>query len=155
MSELATLLPARRTELVIKPLGDEGRYVVKDPRTGEFFHLGEVEHFLLTQLDGQRTAETLCAAYAERFDEPLSEDDLDEFIELARSQGFLREENPLTPDLSPPFAGERGEAPASLSPCGGRGVGGEGAVSARGPAAGRASSTGARVSGTPTAFSPG
>src|SRR5262245_40305635 len=74
MPELAAHLPARRPELLIKPLGDEGRYVVKDPRTGAFFHLGEAEHFLLTQLDGSRRAEAVCAAYAERFGEPLSED---------------------------------------------------------------------------------
>ena len=89
MPDRATPLPARRPELVIRPLGDDGRYVVKDPRTGEFFQLGEAEHFLLTQLDGVQTADAVRAAYAERFGEPLSEDDLDEFVELARSQGFV------------------------------------------------------------------
>ncbi len=81
MPEPATLLPARRLELLIRPLGDQGQYVVKDPQTGEFFHLGEAEHFLLMQLDGQRTADEILAAFAEQFGEPLSEDDLDEFIE--------------------------------------------------------------------------
>ena len=92
MPDLATPLPARRPELLIRPLGEEGRYVVKDPRTGEFFQIGVAEHFLLTQFDGERTAEAVRAAYAERFGEPLSQDDLDEFIELARAQGFLRAE---------------------------------------------------------------
>src|SRR5262245_15809944 len=103
MPELAAPLPARRPDLLIRPLGDQGRYVVKDPRSGEFFHLGEAEQFLLTQLDGSRTAGAVCAAYAERFGEPLSEEDLAEFIELARSQGFLQAEE----DLSPVATGAR------------------------------------------------
>jgi hypothetical protein len=90
MPDLVTLLPARRTGLLLRPLGDQGRYVVKDPRTGAFFHLGEEEHFLLTQLDESRTAEAVCAAYAERFGKPLSEDDLDEFVEQVRGQGLLQ-----------------------------------------------------------------
>jgi multidrug efflux pump subunit AcrA (membrane-fusion protein) len=90
MPDLALPLPARRPELLIRPLGDEGWYVVKDPRSGEFFQLGEAEHFLLTQLDGTRTAETVRAAYAARFGEPLSEEDLDDLVEQARSQGLLQ-----------------------------------------------------------------
>jgi putative peptide zinc metalloprotease protein len=97
MPDLVTLLPARRPELLIRPFGDQGQYVVKDPRTGAFFQFGEEEHFLLTQLDESRTAEAVCAAYAERFGEPLSEDDLDEFIELARSQEFLESASGVAP----------------------------------------------------------
>src|SRR5262245_878720 len=92
MPDLATLRSARRPELLIGPLGDRGQYVVKDLRTGAFFQLGEAESFLLTQLDGERTTEAVRAAYAERFGEPLSEDDLDAFVEQARSQGLLRAE---------------------------------------------------------------
>jgi multidrug efflux pump subunit AcrA (membrane-fusion protein) len=90
MPDLAMLLPARRPDLLIRAVGNPGPYVVKDPHTGEFFHIGVAEHFLLTQLDGQQTAEAVCAAYAERFGEPLSEADLGEFVELARSQGLLQ-----------------------------------------------------------------
>ncbi len=83
-------LPAYRHELLIRPLGDQGQYVVKDPRTGEFFHLGEQEHFLLTQLDGEKDAAAACAAFAERFGQPLSEEELDEFVEMARGKGLLQ-----------------------------------------------------------------
>jgi hypothetical protein len=62
MSELAKPLPARRPELLIRLLGEEGQYVVKEPRSDEFFQLGEAEHFLVTQLDGERTADELRAA---------------------------------------------------------------------------------------------
>src|SRR4029453_5382487 len=90
MPGLATPRPARRPELLIRPLGDDGGYVVKDPCSGVFFQLGEAEHFLLTRLDGELTAQAVRAAYAERFGEALAEDELDRFVELARSQGLLQ-----------------------------------------------------------------
>jgi multidrug resistance efflux pump len=90
MSRLAAPLPCHRPDLVIRPLGDGGRYVVKDPRSDEFFELGDEEHFLLAQLDGQRAAEAICDAFAEHFGTPLTEEELAEFLELARTQGFLQ-----------------------------------------------------------------
>jgi hypothetical protein len=47
MPELAVPLPPRRPELVLSPLGESGRHVLKDPRSGAYFQLGEEEHFLL------------------------------------------------------------------------------------------------------------
>ena len=43
MTGLVTQLPTRRAELLIRPLGDEGRYVVKDPSRRDYFELGEEE----------------------------------------------------------------------------------------------------------------
>ncbi len=86
MTVLAAQLPARRTDLVIRPIGKAGRYVVKLPSTHDYFHLGEEEHFLLTQLDGNRDAEAVCAAFEARFGESLSEEDLDGFVETRRVQ---------------------------------------------------------------------
>jgi multidrug resistance efflux pump len=100
-----TTLPAHRTELLIQPLGDDGRSVVKDPQTGAFFQFGEAEHFLLTRLDGERTADDLRTAFAEQFGEPLSGDELDEFIEQARGQGLLQ-----------PASGVASEFPSPTSP---------------------------------------
>jgi multidrug efflux pump subunit AcrA (membrane-fusion protein) len=90
MSEAAGLLPPRRTELVARPLGDRGDYVVKDPRSGAYYHLGEEEHFLLTQLDGRQDADAVRDAFAARFGQPLDEEELHEFLDMARAQGFLR-----------------------------------------------------------------
>src|SRR5439155_12902608 len=90
MPDLATSLPCRRSELVIRPLGEHGPYVVKDPGTGAYYHLGDEEHFLLTQLDGQRDAETIRAAFAERFGQSLSDEELQEFLELAAVRGLLQ-----------------------------------------------------------------
>ena len=92
MTTLATQLPARRTDLVIRPIGDGGRYVVKIPHTNDYFHLREEEHFLLLQLDGEKDSDAVCTAFAESFDEPLTEEDLDGFLEMARGQGLLQED---------------------------------------------------------------
>ena len=91
MTALVTQWPARRAELAIRPFGDGGQHVVKDPRSGEFFHLGEQKSFLLTHLDGQNDASTLCRTFAERFGEPLSEQGLDGFVAIARKKGLLGE----------------------------------------------------------------
>src|SRR5262245_17718662 len=92
MPAVATTLPSRRPELLVRPLGNKGQHVVKDPRTGDYYTLGEQESFLLAQLDGQHAAEDVCQAFAERFGEPLSEEDLDQFVRLAQSRGFLEME---------------------------------------------------------------
>jgi multidrug efflux pump subunit AcrA (membrane-fusion protein) len=77
---------------VICPLGERGPYVVKDPGTGAYYHLGDEEHFLLMQLDGCRDAEAIRAAFAEHFGQPLAEEELQEFLEMARERGLLQED---------------------------------------------------------------
>jgi len=90
MPDLITMPPARRAELVIRPLGDHGQHVVKDPRTGAFYNLGEQESFLLLKLDGTQPAEAICAAFQERFGQPLPEEDLQGFLEMAWGLKLLR-----------------------------------------------------------------
>jgi putative peptide zinc metalloprotease protein len=109
MSHPATLLPCRRAELVIRPLGDQGPYVVKDPHTGAYFHLGEEEHFLLTQLDGQQDTETICAAFALRFGQPLTGEDLQEFLEMAEARGLLL---PASEGCEPPGPADTPRSPS-------------------------------------------
>jgi multidrug efflux pump subunit AcrA (membrane-fusion protein) len=114
MPELATRPPARRPELLIRPLGEQGPYVVKDPRGGGYYHLGEEEHFLLTQLDGRRDAEAIRAAFAARFGQPLSGEELQEFLDVARAQGLLQAEEAGGPRPASPPPGDRGPAPLGL-----------------------------------------
>jgi multidrug resistance efflux pump len=98
MPATATELPVRRADLRIEPFGTGGDHVVKDPRSGGFFLLGEKEHFLLLQLDGQKDAEGVRGAYEQRFAEPLPDEDLDAFVEAAREQGmFVSETTPPPP----------------------------------------------------------
>jgi putative peptide zinc metalloprotease protein len=92
MTNLAPPLPCRRPDLVVRPFGEDGLYVVKDPRTGAYYQLGDEEHFLLTQLDGQRDAETIRAAFAERFGQALSDEELQEFLDMAEERGLLQGE---------------------------------------------------------------
>jgi multidrug efflux pump subunit AcrA (membrane-fusion protein) len=87
-AELSTL-PSARPDLVIRPLGENGIYVVKEPRSGSYYHLGEEEHFLLMQLRGDRAFEAVAAAFADRFGQPLKADDFDDFLTQARAQGLL------------------------------------------------------------------
>jgi hypothetical protein len=106
MAAATVPLPSVRPDLVIRPLGDRGAYVVKDPRTGAYYHVGEEEHFLLTQLRDGRGAAAVCAAFAERFGEPLTAEELDDFLETARGQGLLVPEGAAAPPpegrLAPP-----------------------------------------------------
>src|SRR4030095_8482488 len=91
MTALAASLPVRRAELVIRPLGERGRYVVKDPRGGAYFQVGQHEHLLRMQLDGVHAADAVCRAFEEQFAEPLSPADLEGFLAIARKKGLLAE----------------------------------------------------------------
>ncbi|HET6573831.1 MAG TPA: HlyD family efflux transporter periplasmic adaptor subunit [Fimbriiglobus sp.] len=102
MPEIILLPPRRRPELLLRPLGDRGRYVVKDPRAESYFQLGEQEHFLLDRLDGYQTADEVRKAFEDRFGEKLSEKDFEGFLDLARGQGFLTEkDDPAPPPVAP------------------------------------------------------
>src|SRR5436305_11215300 len=85
-----TIPPARRPDLVMKPLGDDGQHVVKDLRTGTYFNLPPAEAFLLGQLDGRRSADEICDAFQQQFGEPLTAEDLDGFLDVAREQNLLQ-----------------------------------------------------------------
>jgi len=104
MMDVDSAVPARREELLLTPLGEDGRHVVKDPVSGEYFHLGASEIFLLKNLNGRQTPQAVCAAFEEQFDEPLDSDELAEFIELARSRGFLRPAENASRDEHPSAA---------------------------------------------------
>jgi putative peptide zinc metalloprotease protein len=117
MPEFTTPLPCHRSELVVRPLGDHGPYVVKDPGSGAYYHLGEEEHFLLMQLDGRRDAEAICAAFAERFGQPLAGEELEEFLEMATARGLLQAEG-VAAGGPPATAVATGEPPVATAPFG-------------------------------------
>src|SRR5262245_47453917 len=90
MSTAHSPLPVHRSDLVIRPVGEDGRHVVKDPTSGAYFQIGAQEHFLLEQLDGLHPATAVCRAFEEKFAEPLSQEDLEGFLALARRKGLLQ-----------------------------------------------------------------
>ncbi len=106
MSQVATVPPPRRVDLVAWPAGRNGRYLIRSRASGESFELGPEEHFLLERLDGRRSGAAIGQEFAEHFGEPLSADDLHEFVELATERGLLAPSPPV-----PLPAGERGERP--------------------------------------------
>jgi multidrug resistance efflux pump len=88
MESAVKTLPARRSDLVLREMGD-GQYVAKDPCTGTYFRLGEVEYGLLGLFDGLRTDEDIRQEFERRFGEPLSADDLRDFTDMVTKRGLI------------------------------------------------------------------
>lgn len=84
-----TELPVFAKHFVFGPLGDDGKCVVKDLQRQTYFRLGEKERFLLELLDGHLTRQDVRIAYESRFDAEMQDEDLDDFLELARTRGLL------------------------------------------------------------------
>jgi hypothetical protein len=97
MPDLAAVVPCRRPELVARRFHENGSYLVRDRLKGESFQLRPEEHFLLARLDGTRTAEELFAEFAERFGEPFTPGELQEFLDLARERGLLQPDGARAP----------------------------------------------------------
>lgn len=76
-------LPAVRPDLTATRIGEGGTYRLEDSLRGTVYQLGEQEYFLLTQCDGRNSGEAVRHAFAKRFDESLSDAELDEFLQLA------------------------------------------------------------------------
>jgi hypothetical protein len=102
--------------------------VVRNRRAGDSFTLGPEEYFLLARLDGTRKARDLCAAFAERFGELLTEAELEDFLRLAHEYGFLQEEGgkeelpgamlarPIPPwEMAPPQRGHQSRVLRTVS----------------------------------------
>src|SRR5437868_5074398 len=87
-----TLPPSRISELTIRAVDDGSEFVIKNPRTRKYLKVGAVEAFLLERLDGQTTVDGILRAFESKFGEPLSADELQDFLGIARSQGLLESE---------------------------------------------------------------
>lgn len=90
MPELAKALPCRKGELVFWTAANEGTYLVRNRHAGQTYQLGEEEHFLLARIDGRHSAEQLCLAFADHFGQPLSAEELEEFLDLGNERGLLQ-----------------------------------------------------------------
>src|SRR5438874_1001361 len=87
-----TFPPSRIDDLTIRAVDDGAQFVVKNPRTRKYLKVGPVEAFLLERLDGQTTVDGILRAFESKFGEPLSADELQDFLGIARSQGLLESE---------------------------------------------------------------
>ena len=131
MADLAPPLPDRRPDLIFSPAGEAGGYVIKDPRAGDYFTVGEEEHFLLTQCDGKQSAEAIRDRFAERFGQPLEAEELVEFLRTAQKQGLLQAGEALDAPPRAPRATQTGRPGADRSAPGRRRVSWQGLLSWR------------------------
>jgi biotin carboxyl carrier protein len=86
------ILPRFRSDLEVLPDGKrEGEvgYILRDPRTGWVFKLGEHDYYICQHLDGHTTLATLQAGYEARFDHPLPREEFDAFLEQLQQCGFV------------------------------------------------------------------
>src|SRR5262245_18837965 len=103
MSDLATIPVPRRPDLVLRPLGEDGRHLIKDPLSGDCYRVREQESFLFQCLDGEQTTADIREAFERRFGQPLSEEDLQGFLDLAREEGLLQPAGPRETDPEADF----------------------------------------------------
>jgi multidrug resistance efflux pump len=79
-----------RGDLVVSPQGDS--FVAKDPGSGRFFRLGEVEHFIARQLDGSTSPEAIRERVTDAFAASLAPGAVETFIQKLDRLGLLETE---------------------------------------------------------------
>jgi len=89
LTESPIRLPRIREGLKIQAISPT-EYVVKRRDNRQYFSIGPLEAFLLEQLIERSSPEEIKAAYAERFQDQLSDADLKEFIGAIRPMGLLQ-----------------------------------------------------------------
>src|SRR6266567_5495510 len=67
-------------------------FVVKDPATGRFFRLKEVEHFIVRQLNGSTPLDALPESVEEKFGVTFTAETLEQFIQNLGRLGLLEKE---------------------------------------------------------------
>ncbi len=80
-------------DVVIRPLDDDGRCVVKNTRKRSYVKLGGQEAFLLSQLDGQKTYADITAAFEQRYGEPVACEDVQDFVAMLKEERLVGKPN--------------------------------------------------------------
>src|SRR5467141_61900 len=88
--------PKLRTDLIVRPqqTAHGTSVIVKNPVTGKFFQLGEVELFIAEHLDGKTTLETIRQLVEARFGSELPLAVLTAFLQNLKKYGFLETGDP-------------------------------------------------------------
>jgi len=94
-------LPRVREGLTIQSISAT-EYVVKRADSREYFSIGPQEACLLEMLDGHQVFEDIQATFEHHFQTPLSETDLQQFIEAVEPMGLFRPATKSTSDSSRP-----------------------------------------------------
>ena len=86
-----------RQDLIVSSKTDkdtgEKSYLIKDPKSGETFELGEEEYFLCQSMDGRATPSQISASFKGRFRLEITESDLDSFSQQMSELGLLQPVN--------------------------------------------------------------
>ncbi len=80
-------LPALRSDLVIKEqtINNVRSYICKDPEKQSYYRFEEEEYFVISQLDGRKTADDITILYNQEFDDDMTAQDIYEFVQSMRS----------------------------------------------------------------------
>ncbi len=81
--------PACSPDLELSAEEQDGQKVIKHCRRGTYLRVGPHESFLLEQLDGQQTYESIAARFRKRFADDISLEEIGTFVSLARQEGLL------------------------------------------------------------------
>ncbi len=99
-----------RQDLILSRQEQRGTiyFVVKDPQTRRFFRFKEPEEFIIRQLDGVHSLQTIRERFHEQFAAALSADTLATFIDRLSGLGLLEDGRqtgnlPAPLERSPPF----------------------------------------------------
>ncbi len=93
--------PTLRRDLVFsrQDTSEGVAFAVKEPGSGRFFRIGEVEHFIACHLDGATPLDSVRQRVEEKFGAFLAPEVLHEFIEDLRGRGLLEREGPTSFEL--------------------------------------------------------
>ncbi len=90
-TSVATVIPPRvNKDIRVSEPGADGFSVVKNPRKHRYLRMGRQEAFLLSLLDGNRTVRQIARRFEQQFDEPITEEEVTEFVALAKKEGLLK-----------------------------------------------------------------
>ena len=80
-----------RQDLISSPAQVEGEtvYNIKDPKTGRYFRLREPEYYLVRQLDGETSYETVAQRFRDKFALNIAEDNVRQFVTALEQLYFL------------------------------------------------------------------
>ncbi|MBI2478110.1 MAG: HlyD family efflux transporter periplasmic adaptor subunit [Planctomycetia bacterium] len=108
MPTLDDIAPQLAADVVVRPADEPGRNVVKNPRKQTYLKFGEQESFLLAHLDGKSSYRHITEAFRNQFQEPLTCDDIKDFIKMVKKEGLLARSRDLEEEDTEEEAGTVG-----------------------------------------------
>ena len=84
-------LPTLRSDIVLKEqiVNQEKSFICKDPVAQAYFRFEEEEHFVISLMDGKKTAAQIAKLYNQQFDDDMTAQDIQEFVQSLRSMDLF------------------------------------------------------------------